>query len=92
MSVNESVLRCKACGVKLERQGMARVLGLSAAAFSLGFAFWLVPLAMGTELRRVSPLLFLLLFVLFAGLFLPVSWLLIVNFCSWKLVEDSESR
>ena len=87
-NVNVDVLCCKACGIKLKRQGMARMLGLLAGALAWGIAFWAVPVALGTQLRHVSFPFFLVLLLLLAVVYLPTSWLLMVNFCTWAVVED----
>ncbi len=65
---------------------------------AIGFAFlalvpavWLalyaVPVALGKWNQEVPAWLFISCLALMAAIYLPLSWLLIVNFCEWTVTK-----
>lgn len=84
-------INCKSCNRKLKLEKKAIALALIALVPAIGISLWAVPVALGKWNQEVPPALFFSLMALMAAIYLPLSWLLVVNFCSWEIIGDDSA-
>lgn len=83
-------ISCESCSRRLKLGKLSVVLAMIAMVPAM-FPPWAVSVALGKWNQVVSLTFFFSMMALWAAIFLPLSWLLIVNFCSWEIVGDNSS-